>query len=293
MPYVDAERAADMFTELEYPGCCIMCSSDRTSRMPGLAHLRRCVRCGHLQLDPRPTQDAIARSYNRESSTHRRWHRQEEGRTVMWKKRARRTGAYFNGPGRALDVGTGFGDYLVELRRGGWAVEGTEVAKDAADRAAERGVGVRLGQFVEMNWESEYFDLVTLWHVLEHVPWPGRALDACARILRPEGILVVAVPNDSIFPRLLSYAMLGRRSAIAALWGVRRPGEEIHLSFFSSGRLVHALRSREFRPIEVGVDDHYPEPSAATNRSIAMYRGLQRLAGINLHRTIYVAARKT
>lgn len=282
------------FDDWEEPGVCIVCNHRRLRPLPRLGHLVRCSACGHIQLSPRPTQAAISASYDLpEGGTHSTWAAQRQGRNQLWGRRADRVSLSFNEPGTTLDIGAGFGDFLAELKLRGWEVAGTEVSQDAIEQAAASGIELRLGTPEEAGFAANSFDLITMWHVLEHLPWPGRTLKECARLLRPSGLLIVAVPNDSLFPRLAAFAALGRAQAVTALWGRRGPGEEIHLSFFSPQRVRRALAMSGLTPIELDLDDHYPESSPASERALRMHRAVWLASGrrFSLHRTIYAAAR--
>ncbi len=114
---------------------------------------------------------------------------------VVMRDRCRSVGGV--APGRALDVGCGDGDFLAHLRRRGWQVVGLELSAAAAGRARERGVEVREEELEAAGFAPGSFDLVTLWHVLEHLPDPRRALEEARRVLRPGGLLVLEVPNIS------------------------------------------------------------------------------------------------
>ena len=98
-------------------------------------------------------------------------------------------------PGRLLDVGSGKGRFLVAARDAGWDVVGVEFAPaTAAATTANYGIPVISGDFLDVPIEGE-FDVVTMWHVLEHLPDPAAALRRAAGLLRPGGRLVVSVPN--------------------------------------------------------------------------------------------------
>jgi SAM-dependent methyltransferase len=99
-------------------------------------------------------------------------------------------------PGKVLDIGCGRGLLLNKLRQRGWDPIGTELSEDAAAHARDQlGLPVFTQPLEEINFPSNEFDLVILWHVLEHVQSPRDVIHEVARILKPGGTLLVAVPN--------------------------------------------------------------------------------------------------
>lgn len=100
-------------------------------------------------------------------------------------------------PGRVLDVGCGKGWILHEFRGRGWEVSGTEMSPDAAGFAVNRlRLPVRCGDLQAQAFPAAHFDVVTLWHVLEHLRDPVETVREAARLLKPGGLLVLAVPNQ-------------------------------------------------------------------------------------------------
>lgn len=98
--------------------------------------------------------------------------------------------------GFALDIGCGRGQILDQLRLRGWRVIGTEISEESARYAREvLDLDVRVGELRDLNLPAGSFDLITLWHVLEHMPEPASLLADVVRLLRPSGALLVAVPN--------------------------------------------------------------------------------------------------
>ena len=99
-------------------------------------------------------------------------------------------------PGKVLDIGCGRGLLLSKLRERGWEPQGTELSEEAAVYARERlGLPVSTCALQDCGFADGEFDLVILWHVLEHLHAPRAILQEVSRILKPGGVLLVAVPN--------------------------------------------------------------------------------------------------
>lgn len=98
---------------------------------------------------------------------------------------------------RVLEVGSGFGDLLIHLQSRGCRVLGTDLGVEAARKASEYGVEVRVGNLVDLALPGESFDVVIFCHSLEHVPDPNVELAEAARLLVPGGRLHLAVPNGA------------------------------------------------------------------------------------------------
>lgn len=100
------------------------------------------------------------------------------------------------GGGRLLEIGCSHGLYLERVRELGWEVEGLELGEDVVKIATEqRGLQVRQGFFERGLFPGDAYDAVALWHVLEHLPDPMESLIEIRRLLKPDGSLLVGVPN--------------------------------------------------------------------------------------------------
>lgn len=97
---------------------------------------------------------------------------------------------------KVLDVGCGRGNLLRFLKELGCRCFGTERSNFPAETQPE-GVEILTGSVTEGEFENEFFDAVTIWHVLEHLDDPFATLDEIARITRKEGVIAIAVPNFS------------------------------------------------------------------------------------------------
>ncbi len=98
--------------------------------------------------------------------------------------------------GAILDIGAGTGDFLSVAKNNGWKTIGVEPSEKAKNIAINKGVS-----FVTDTKElaSHSFDVITMWHVLEHVPNLEEQIKELKRLLKPSGSLIVAVPNHKSY----------------------------------------------------------------------------------------------
>ncbi|WDF59746.1 class I SAM-dependent methyltransferase [Flavobacterium sp. KACC 22758] len=98
--------------------------------------------------------------------------------------------------GKILDIGAGTGDFLLTAKNDGWNVIGIEPSDRAKNIAKQKGIS-----FAEetASLENNSFDVITMWHVLEHVPNLELQIQELKRLLKPTGTLIVAVPNFKSF----------------------------------------------------------------------------------------------
>ena len=94
--------------------------------------------------------------------------------------------------GSILDIGAGTGEFLLTCKNDGWHVTGIEPSERAKQIAHQKGIGMEESL---ANLADHSFDVITMWHVLEHVPNLEQQLKELKRLLKPNGVLLVAVPN--------------------------------------------------------------------------------------------------
>jgi SAM-dependent methyltransferase len=106
--------------------------------------------------------------------------------------------------GRILDIGCGRGTLLSLMKEQGWEAYGLEFNEETAWHARNvLGLDIKTGRLADVHFDDAFFDVVTLWHVLEHLPDPVLTFEECRRILKPGGLLVISVPNsDSLQARI-------------------------------------------------------------------------------------------
>ena len=192
----------------------------------------RCRACGFTYTSPRPGPDAIGAYYPAEYGqfTAHRALPARLARRLEIDGRAAEIRALVPHARTALDVGCGIGELAAGLARQGLAVRGVDPSAHAAEVArTEFGLDVKSGPLAGAGFASGSFDLITMIHVLEHVPDPIAELEAVGRLLAPGGRLIVELPNcDSFEARLFGRYWFG--------WHLPR-----HFSHFTAATLTRAL----------------------------------------------------
>lgn len=93
---------------------------------------------------------------------------------------------------KILDVGAGTGDFLKVCAKDNWKVSGVEPSEKARNFAINKNINLQ--QDISY-YKGELFDVISLWHVLEHIPNLIEYTDQLKKLLKPNGILIIAVPN--------------------------------------------------------------------------------------------------
>ena len=150
--------------------------------------------------------------------------------------------------GRLLDVGCGTGDIAVIFARSGWSAAGLDPSSAAVRHARAVGVQAITGTLADAPWDDGEFDAIIFNHSLEHIDDPAQAVAEAGRLLRPGGLLTIAVPNFGSWHRRLF------RSAWFQLDLPR------HLQHFDRGSLSRLVEAAGLRPIEMGAASMRPSP---------------------------------
>jgi 2-polyprenyl-3-methyl-5-hydroxy-6-metoxy-1,4-benzoquinol methylase len=162
----------------------------------------RCRECQLVFVSPQPTVKAL-REYHAASELlfQDGWssyfdHSQEQIRE-LWEERLSDVGKWKKTPNVSLlDVGAGYGDFLHYVSKLGWSASGFEFSPAAAKLSRDKyGIPLAVGDLIEMPFPNHSFDIITMWHVLEHLTDPKAVLRRLFELLKPGGVLVIEVPN--------------------------------------------------------------------------------------------------
>lgn len=174
---------------------------DLLTGAPGQFRLVRCNECGLVYLNPRPDAAELASYYPDDYEPFLRVDPRTMNLLSRWflnyglRKRALPILKH-QARGRVLDIGCATGQYLDYIQtHSQWEVIGVEIDTSAAEFARKQfGLKVHNGDLKSADFPDGYFDAVTMWDVLEHLPDPKETLCEIKRILKPDGRLLFRVP---------------------------------------------------------------------------------------------------
>jgi SAM-dependent methyltransferase len=162
-----------------------------------------CIKCGMLMTSGLPkeediagyykSEDYISHSDTRKGFVNRAYHLV---RDIMLSEKfniIRKNSG--KGTGSVLDIGAGTGYFLKYMQQKGWNVQGVEKSQEARDFATKRWNLNILPDEELFNLPPASFDVITLWHVMEHLPNLDQHWQLISKLLKPDGVLVIALPN--------------------------------------------------------------------------------------------------
>lgn len=159
-----------------------------------LADIARCARCGHMQLDPMPSEELLAAAYRQAASED--YIEEEAGQRETARRALMQIEAQASGRGALIDLGCWVGFLLAEARERGWEATGIEPSEFGSTYARDRlGLNVISDDLFSAELPGATFDVVTLGDVIEHLIAPGEALDRIRELLVPGGVLWMALPD--------------------------------------------------------------------------------------------------
>jgi 2-polyprenyl-3-methyl-5-hydroxy-6-metoxy-1,4-benzoquinol methylase len=165
----------------------------------------QCQDCGLCFTNPRPSPKSMAQFYASLYRPHycasRERHGQRRFRGGWLRSTKERSALEWHGAGRLLDFGCGGGSFLELMNAQGWKVTGIDLSAPAVCRVrTETGLPALVGSLPHPELKPDSFDVVTMWHSLEHVHAPREVLREAHRLLAPGGKLIVATPNIDSLP---------------------------------------------------------------------------------------------
>lgn len=246
MEHVNCNLCGSQKTRLLYPGTLsaepsddegerYRCTNSRYGVHPPIV---QCQVCGLVYVNPRQEEAVILRGYR--ETVDETYLAEREGRVLTFKRNLRpleRLTSHVDGQ-RLLDVGCHIGVFLEIARERGWGAWGVEPSHWASAEARKRGLQVIAGTLREAAFSDEFFSVVTMWDVIEHLADPLGELQEINRVLKKGGLLCVHTMDIE--------------SPLARIMGGRWPWlMEMHLYYFSRRTLAKMLEKAGFRVIRI------------------------------------------
>lgn len=221
---------------------CGLCGADDTELVTVEDSFRivRCKRCGLIYLNPRPKEKDLLKFYDDFFSTDEesvsQWSRLMKG---VYEETKRNIEREYSSE-KLLDMGCGLGLFLKLWDPKKWELYGIDISNKAVGYAKSKGLNVKGGSLEKTDFSDNYFDVITMFYVLEHLPHPLEVLKEARRILRNDGLLVIRVPQSIAAERFLRF------------FGVRRNlfHPPMHLYDFSTEILGEFLLKAGFKKIK-------------------------------------------
>ena len=230
---------------------CPICERDETRLLfeKDSLSIVACEQCRLRYVNPRVDRQSLAESYTetyypkekvkRIHTNDMEWLQMSERLTELEQQH--------EGKGRLLDVGCGIGTFLSLAQEQGWETTGIDPSKSGCDFAQkEHNLDVYCGDIFEAAYPSAHYDVITLFHVLEHISELNSFINELRRILKPKsdtqkaGTLVIEVPNGE-----------GLQSRLKkAEWPYVHPSD--HLYYFSAASIRKLLQKHGFRNFRFG-----------------------------------------
>jgi SAM-dependent methyltransferase len=202
-----------------------------------LSDIVRCDRCGHMQLERMPSDAELGEAYGDAASED--YVDEEAGQRASARAALEQIERHSGGPGAVVDLGCWLGFLLAEARDRGWRALGVEPSEFASAYARDRlRLDVLTGDLMTAPLPAGEWDAVVLGDVIEHLPRPGGALDRIATLLKPGGVVYMALPDaGSRLARLMG----------ARWWSVL----PTHVQYFTRESMATLLRRHGFEPLAV------------------------------------------
>jgi SAM-dependent methyltransferase len=183
----------------------------------------RCLDCRHVFVEHVVDQAQVRRLYQKRTSHHGseeklKWDYSEIKRELVYQPLLSRLSRY-SSSGRLLDIGCSNGSFIKSAQQDGWDVCGIELETSSYEIAKTHELSVYNNDLLSMEFPENFFQVVTMWQVIEHLEDPQTILREIYRILVPGGVFALSTPNiDSIGWLLLK-----------GKWGAVEPGVHPHL----------------------------------------------------------------
>jgi 2-polyprenyl-3-methyl-5-hydroxy-6-metoxy-1,4-benzoquinol methylase len=189
---------------------CKYCNADNTQfiKKEDKWKIVQCKNCGLVYVNPQPDENFLETHYQsylpKDQQAINSWNLMMLGVfSKAWDIISNTSN--FKKAGRLLDIGCGYGVFLEQASEKGWDAYGVDLSESAVEYAIAKGLNVTKSTLFEKKYMDKEFDIVTMFYVLEHVSDPMKYLYEINRILKPNGLILIRIPNTTPIVRLLKF----------------------------------------------------------------------------------------
>ena len=197
-------------SELEYVKCAL-CNEDKEVLLMEAKNIHgshrlsdekfnlvKCKDCELVYVNPRPAQNEIGRFYDKDYYSAGNLLKTYIEKVITHYSNLRKKILIkgYKQMGKILDIGCGTGDFLSSFNSDRWDLYGVEPSEEGFSLSINKVSGkIFNDNLINCKFADNYFDVISMWHVFEHLYYPNEQLQEIHRILKEDGILIIAVPN--------------------------------------------------------------------------------------------------
>jgi SAM-dependent methyltransferase len=184
------------------------------------ANLLACSSCGLLVRWPRPRENELRRTYERDEYAPERLEGMVASQRSLYRRKIPLLSVLLGQPQRVLEIGSFVGGFLEAAREAGWYAVGLDPGRQLARDCRQRGLRVIEGTFEDLAARDELFavDCLAIWNTFDQLADPSTTLALAAVTVRPGGILAIRVPHGLCFERLFESWRSAADTAERRLW---------------------------------------------------------------------------
>ena len=228
----------------------------------------RCKKCSLMYINPRLTKKESHALYNKNIISPMQYY--EETRhedRITFKERLKKIEKRVRGK-RMLDIGCNTGTFLGVAKEAGWGCYGVDVNKGVRKECEKKGISFFHGTLDTIKFKKNFFDVIIMNDLIEHVHDPRKLLQQARKILKQEGIIFMVTPDAE------SYAarFLKRR------WPHLKPNE--HLMYFSKRTLKKLLKEEGFTIVRMNHIGRWRRVETIVHKGRGVWGGMEMIEKI-------------
>ncbi len=195
----------------------------------------KCNNCNLVYINPRLSEKESKDLYTKNIISPAQYYKEsQEGDYITFKKRVQWIEEMYGKKGKMLDIGCNIGTFLKAANESSWDCYGIDINKSVEEDCKRIGIKFFAATLEEAKFKNDFFDVIVMNDLIEHVHDPRGLINQVHKILKPDGLIFIVTPDiGSITARLLSKR-----------WHHLKPNE--HITYFSKPTMRRLLEGQGF-----------------------------------------------